>query len=222
MPTTILALVLFLCFATPGFAFELLRERSRSARQYSALRELSVIIVASVGLTIPAAIVLLLVRLKLRTWFPDFFQLATSPAQYSASHLPQVIGFVVALIVLAVLLALLFDTVLRRIDPPHGVIRNNPTWFEVISGRGRPRGAKAVIVSVELKNGASIQGAVKAHEPGKDQALAWLVLQPHSAIEFAVRNPDGTLVPMPKGWDYSVISGEEIRSASIAYVKSAE
>jgi hypothetical protein len=220
MPTTVLALILFLCFATPGLVFELLRERSRPARQYSALRELSVIIVASVGFSIPAAIVLLLVRLKRRSWFPDFNQLTTSPAQYSASHLPQVIGSLVALIALAVLLALLTDTVLRRIDPFDGVIRNNPTWFEMISGRGRPRGANAVIVSVELKNGASIQGAVKAHETGKDQALAWLILQPHSAIEFAVRNPDGKLVPIPQGWDYSVIAGDEIRSAHVAYVKT--
>lgn len=100
------------------------------------------------------------------------------------------------------------------------MIRNNPTWFEMLDGQVRPDDTKAVIVSAELKNGASIQGAVKAHESGKDQALAWLVLQPHSAISFGVRNPDGTFVDVPAGWAYSVIAGDEIRTANIAYVKS--
>jgi 3-deoxy-D-manno-octulosonic-acid transferase len=220
MPSTVLALVLFFCFVTPGLVFELLQERSRPARQYSALRETSIIVVASVGFTLPAAIIILLVRLAARPWFPDFYELAVRPAQYSASHLPQVIGFIVELVLLAVGFAWIADHVLRRRHPPHAVIRNNPTWFEMIDGRVRPEDTKAVIVSAELKNGASIQGAVKAHESGKDQALAWLVLRPHSAIKFGIRNPDGTFVDVPTGWAYTVIAGDDIRSANIAYVKS--
>jgi hypothetical protein len=220
MPSTLFALILFLCFITPGFVFEILQERSRPARQYTALRETSVIVIASVAFTLPAAIIILLVRLVERPWFPDFYELANRPAQYSASHLPQVIGFVVELVVLAVGFAWIADRVFRRRYPPHAVIRNNPTWFEMLDGQVRPDDTKAVIVSAELKNGASIQGAVKAHESGKDQALAWLVLQPHSAISFGVRNPDGTFVEVPAGWANSVIAGDEIRTANIAYVKS--
>lgn len=221
MPSTVLALILFLCFVTPGFVFELLRERSRPARQYTTLRETSVIVVASVAFTLPAAIIILLVHVVERSWFPDFYELASRPAQYSASHLPQVIGFIVELIVLGVVFASIADRVIRHRDPPHAMVRNNPTWFELINGQVRPADTKAVIVSAELTNGASIQGAVKAHEPGKDQALAWLVLQPHSAIKFGIRNPDGTFVDVPSGWAYTLIAGDEIRSANIAYVKSA-
>jgi hypothetical protein len=134
--------------------------------------------------------------------------------------LPQVIGFIVELVLLAVSFAWIADRVLRLRYPPRAVIRNNPTWFEMINGQVRPEGTKTVIVSAELKNGASIQGAVKAHEPGKDQALAWLVLQPHSAIKLGIRNPDGTFVDVPPGWAYTVIAGDDIRSANIAYVKS--
>ena len=220
MPSTILALVLFLCFVTPGLVFELLQERSRPARQYSALRETSIIVVASVAFTLPAAIIILLVRLAERSWFPDFYQLADRPAQYSASHLPQVIGFIVELVLLAVGFAWITDRALRLRHPPHAVIRNNPTWFEMLDGQVRPEGTEAVIVSAELTNGASVQGAVKAHEPGKDQALAWLVLRRHSAIKFGVRSPDGTFVDIPPGWAYTVIAGDDIRSANIAYVKS--
>jgi 3-deoxy-D-manno-octulosonic-acid transferase len=220
MPSTVLALILFFCFVTPGLVFELLQERSRPARQYSALRETSIIVVASVAFTLPSAIIILLVRLAARSWFPDFYELTDRPAQYSASHLPQVIGFIVELVLLAISFAWIADRVLRLRYPPHAVIRNNPTWFEMINGQVRPEGTKTVIVSAELKNGASIQGAVKAHEPGKDQALAWLVLQPHSAIKFGIRNPDGTFVDVPPGWAYTVIAGDNIRSANIAYVKS--
>ena len=220
MPSTLFALILFLCFITPGFVFEILHERSRPARQYRALRETSIVVIASVAFTVPAAIIILLVRLAERPWFPDFSELASRPAQYSASHLPQVIGFVVELVVLAVGFAWIADRALRRRYPPHAVIRNNPTWFEILDGQVRPDDTRAVIASAELKNGASIQGAVKAHESGKDQALAWLVLQPHSAVSFGVRNPDGTFVDVPAGWAYSVIAGDEIRTANIAYVKS--
>lgn len=220
MPSTLFALILFLCFITPGFVFEILQERSRPARQYTALRETSIVVIASVAFTLPAAIIILLVRLAERPWFPDFSELANRPAQYSASHLPQVIGFVVELVVLAVGFAWIADRALRRRYPPHAVIRNNPTWFEILDGQVRPDDTRAVIVSAELKNGASIQGAVKAHESSKDQALAWLVLQPHSAVSFGVRSPDGTFVEVPAGWAYSVIAGDEIRTANIAYVKS--
>lgn len=220
MPSTLFALILFLCFITPGFVFEILQERSRPARQYTVLRETSVVVIASVAFSVPAAVIILLVRRAKQSWFPDFYELASRPAQYSASHLPQVIGFVVELVVLATAFAWIADLFLRRRHPQHAVVRNNPTWFEMLDGQVRPEGTKAVIIAAELKNGASVQGAVKAHESGKDQNLAWLVLQPHSAITFGVRHPDGRFAEIPAGWAYSVIAGDEIRTANIAYVKS--
>lgn len=222
MPETILALILFLCFATPGLTFELLRERSRPAREYTALRETSVIIVASVCFTLPAAALLLALRLFVPQWFPDFNELASNPAQYSASHLPQVIFLILAIVTVAVLLAFITDCLFRFLRPPHASVRKNPAWFEIISGQGRPSNAKAVLASVELKGGGSIQGAVKAYDCGKDQTLSWLILQKHSKIKFAIRTPDGTLTEIPNGWAYVVVPGDQMRSVNIAYSLSQE
>ena len=132
--------------------------------------------------------------------FPTSTNLLNGPPNIPRHILPQVIGFIIELVLLAVGFAWIADRVLRLRHPPHAVIRNNPTWFEMIDGQVCPEDTKAVIVSAELKNGASIQGAVKAHEPGKDQALARLVLRPHSGIKFGIRHPDGTFVDVPPGW----------------------
>jgi hypothetical protein len=154
-------------------------------------------------------------------WLPDFQQLADKPTDYSASHLPQVVCFIIGVVAIAVLLAVLADYLARCIKPPRSHITSSPTWFEVIDGVCRPDNSKAVIVSVELKNGGSFQGSVKGYEWGTDDhSLAWLVLQRHSAIQFASRTPDGQLTEMPAGWGYVVIQGDEVRSAAVAYVNS--
>ena len=225
VPSTVLALVLFLCFVTPGLLFELLRERSRPARQYSAIRETSVVVAASVLFTLPAAALLLLLRLYLSKrfpaseskWFPDFEALAGKPAQYSATHLAQVIIFILALLAIAGLLAFVVDRIFRRLEPPGGKLRNNPIWFDLLDGPFRPSGAKAVIAAVELKNGGIVLGAVVGYESKADQALAWLVLRAHSQIEFAVSHPDGNLLPVGQQWQYMFIPGDEVRAVSAGF-----
>lgn len=223
MPTSVLALVLLLCFATPGIIFEILRERSRPARKYSVLRETGLIVVGSVCFTLPAAGILLAVGFVWQEWLPDFPRLADKPKEYAASHLPQVVLFVVGVVAVAVLLAVIADYVSQWIRPPRSRISSSPSWFEVIDGVCRPDSAKAVIISVELKNGASVQGSVKGYEWGvDDHSLAWLVLQKHSKIQFASRTPDGKLTQIPAGWAYIVIQGNEVRTATVAYVNSEE
>lgn len=225
MPSTVLGLVLFLCFITPGLIFELLRERSRPARQYSVLRETSVVVVASVSFTVPAVLLLLLIRSYINRrspdlenrWFPHFYALARAPAQYSASHLTQVVFFILATIALAGLLALVADQTLCQVYPSSGEVRNNPLLFDVLDGPYRPANAKSVIAAVELKNGAIIHGAILGHESKTDQTLAWLALRRHSQIDYAIRKPDGNLVDIPPQWRYILIPGDEVHTINASF-----
>jgi Family of unknown function (DUF6338) len=225
MPSTVLGLVLFLCFITPGLVFELLRERSRPARQYSVLRETSVVIVASVSFLVPAVLMLLLARSCVSErrpdlesqWFPHFYAMAKEPAQYSASHLAQVVVFILAAIALAGLLACATDLALRRRYPSAGAVRKDPLLFDVLDGPFRPTDARAVIAAVELKNGAIVHGAILGHESKTDQTLAWLALTQHSQIEYAIRQPDGNLVKIPDHWEYILIPGDEVRTISAGF-----
>lgn len=143
--------------------------------------------------------------------------LADKPGQYSASHLVQVITFILALLVIAALLACAVDWILSWSEPRGGTLRNNPIWFDLLDGELRPPKAKAVVAAVELKNGGTILGALMGHEPKPDKTLAWLVLTSHPAASLAVRRPDGTQEPMGEGWQYVFIAGDDIRSVSTAF-----
>ncbi len=225
MPSTVLGLVLFLCFITPGLIFELLREHSRPERKYTVLRETSVVVVASVGLLLPATAVLLLARncvgevapaFELR-WFPHLYALAKAPAQYSASHLAPVVLFILLAVSLAGLFAYVADRALCWKYPSAGAVRPNPLLFDVLNGRYRPSNAQSVIAAVELKNGAAIYGAILGYESKNDKTLAWIAMMPHSQISYAIRKPHGTLEDIPRQWRYIFIPGDEVRTINASF-----
>jgi hypothetical protein len=172
-----------------------------------------------------AAALLLLLHLYLakwlpefgKKWLPDFEAFAGKPAQYSASHLTQVIVFILALLAIAGLLAYGVDRILCHFESPGGKPRNNPIWFDLLDGPFRPPEAKAVIVAVELKNGGIVHGAVVGYESKGDQTLAWLVLRRHPLIDLAVRHADGNVKPIGEQWQYVFISGDEVRTVNASF-----
>lgn len=149
-------------------------------------------------------------------WFPHLYPLASEPAQYSASHLSQVVFFVLTVVAVAGLLAFIADRVLRAREPSRGNVRTNPAWFDSLDVTYRPPNTD-VIVAVELKTNAMVHGGIQGYESKPDQTLAWLVLKEHSVIPFVVRKTDGTLEPIGKQWRYVFISGDEIRSVNATF-----
>jgi len=176
-----------------------------------------VVIVASVFFSLPAILILFLLRRVVPRVFPDLQELAEQPAKYSAGHLANVIGLIVAVVALAVAMAVIWHLILQLIQRLPRVTRD-PVWFELMAGRGRAEGSKAVALSVELTNGACIEGAVKAHGLNKDTELEWLVLESHSKWPLRSRSPNGSFQDQGEGWSYVVISAEEIRTATVAYL----
>jgi Family of unknown function (DUF6338) len=218
VPTSLFGFILFVCFVTPGFIFLMRRERRHAPRNYSALRETSIIVISSVSFSLPAILALV----QLQAWhfpgLPDLQALGDKPAEYSLKHLTAVVLLIVAIVVFAVVLAILWDYVLQLIykDP---LVTPNSIWTEVLTGKARRPDSKAVALSIELKNGAAIEGAVKAHGVRNDtNELEWIALKSHSKWPMRNRSPSGTFQTLVNSWTYYMVSGEEIRAATVAYL----
>jgi hypothetical protein len=219
MPATVTALIIFFCFVTPGLVFELLQERSRPARTYSALRETSLIVVASVCFSVPGIAVLLVLARLFPAQILDLRQFANGPANYAVGNMERVFWVIVATMTLAIALAFVANLVIRRFGRG-GRFRENPTWYELIHGEAKPTHAEAVLVSVELKNGSYVNGAVKGYSFDPDQSLQTLVLCRHTELPLSIRDKAGQVKPLPDGWGYLVVAGSEIRTASVAYSRT--
>ncbi|WP_264028757.1 DUF6338 family protein [Mycobacterium mantenii] len=217
MPTSLLALIIFICFVTPGVVFELLRERRRPPRTYSTFRETGVIIAASVLFSLPAIVILFLIHGFEPRPFPDLQKLAESPGKYAPDHLGSVVGLIVAFVAVAVGIAAIWDLILqlfRRRAP----VTPFPVWYEILIGEARDKVGEAVGVLLELKEGGRVMGAVKTHGFNKDSELDWIVLEHNSLCPLKIGSPNGELKEPGKGWTYLAVSADEIRVAKIAYL----
>jgi hypothetical protein len=216
LPTTLLAFILFFCFVTPGFVFQMRRERRHPPRSYSTLMETSLIVVSSVAFSLPAMWGLFELQTHHFPGFPDLQQLAEQPAKYAAAHLSAVILLIVLSVAVAVGLAFAWDLVLQMCWPAPLVTRDS-VWFEVLVGRARDKKSKAAIVTVELKDGGAVMGRVKAHGLNDDSELDWIVLSSHSQCRLQSRSKNGTFQVLGPEWPYYIISGDEIRAATVGY-----
>jgi hypothetical protein len=217
LPTSLFAFILFVCFVTPGFVFEMRRERHRPPRSYSALRETSLVVISSVFFSLPAILVMGVLQATHVPGFPDLRSLAEQPSKYSAEHIPEVVLLILSTVAFAVLIAVICDAGLQfKHHAP--VVTREPVWFELLSGRAKPKDAKAVIVTVELTSGAAVLGAVKAHGLTEDSELDWLVLGAHPKFHLQSRSPNGAWRDVGEDWRYYVISASEIRAVTVAYL----
>lgn len=220
MPATFIAFVLFVTLATPGLAFELLRERRRPNRQYSTYRETAVVVVASVALNIPAlAFVIILTSVTRSPRLADLRQLAQKPSEYASTHIAEVFTTFALMTIFALVLAAVMDWLLSVLVSS-GQFKANGMWYDVVDGDSRPRAAGAVIVSVELTNGASIEGSLKGYDLDNDQALRYLVIHDHSALGLRFRAPNGVVSPIAKQWGYVVVPNDQIRLVTLGYAAS--
>jgi hypothetical protein len=217
LPTTLFALILFICFVTPGFIFEMLRERHRPSRSYSVLRETSIIVVSSVAFALPAILILVELHTLHFPGFPDLQQLAEQPAKYSATHLTAVVWLIVGSVFFAVMMAVALDLALQRKQPAR-VVTREPAWSEVLIGKARPPDKEAAIVTIELMNGASIGGAVHSHGLNNNNELDWIVLQRHPKWPLKVRARNGKVDEVNKDWAYYMVPAAQIRVATVAYL----
>jgi len=209
VPGSWLSVLFFVLLVAPGLLFELLSERRRAGVPESAFREISRVVLASLGFSGLALGILAIVRAVHPAWMPSPAMLFGSPGTYLARHY----GFVLWALVAEGLLALgavgLAHLALARIQG--AAIRPVSTWRQVFR-RDCPEGCD-VFVRVRLSNGIVYAGAVAAFttDPGDDGGD--LVLAPPMFSKLG----DGELKPVPPIYQRVVIPRSAVEVLSVEY-----
>lgn len=215
MPETVGALVAFLLLITPGFAFELMRERRRPAREYTAFRETAVTVVASVAFSAAAMGVLVLLRLWQADWFPDPVTLFTEPSQYIRAHALLVLRSLLTVVLLATGFAYVWHIILRRVGSD-GDVSPHSAWWASTNGDGNPDRLR-VIASVVLTDGTVLTGFLRGHDLSRSQELRNLVLRTDPGRAIHVRHPDGSTDQVHADqWTYMVVPAESVFRATLS------
>lgn len=218
MPETLGTLIAFLFLVTPGLAFELMRERRRPQREYTAFRETAVVVVASVVFSGVALVILYGVGSWQRSWLPDPGPLIDDTRRYVEANTRLVTRALLIEVVLATALAWFWHQALRRMGPD-GKVSANSAWFEVTSGDGNPGGA-SIVASVSLDGGTTLTGYVRGNDVTKDGSIQDLVLRNYPR-PINVRHPNGDQDEVPSDWRYVIIPGSQIRRTTIGLERSA-
>lgn len=209
MPETVGALVAFLLFITPGLAFELMRERRRPAREYTAFRETAVIVVSSVAFSTTAAGALLVLRLWQREWFPDPVELFNEPSSYIRIHTLLALRSLVILVLLATGLGYIWHRLLRCAGPD-GEMSPYSAWWDVTNGGGN-RDRFRVVASLVLTDGTVLTGYLRGYDLDKSQGLRDLVLQTDPDRPIHVRHPNGSADSVcAEHWTFMVVPVESV------------
>jgi hypothetical protein len=108
VPTTVVGLLFTVVFALPGYVYHKLALRRRSERVDTAVQELLSIVFVGVIINLVAVAVLGTVTVVASPRTPNLSKILLEPAKYSAAHLALVSWWLLAFVVLALAIAVLF------------------------------------------------------------------------------------------------------------------
>jgi hypothetical protein len=167
LPSTFLGLLLFLWLVTPGFLFNLLAARRRTLRPASTFEEITRVVLASVLFsTLAGLLVAVGLALIPRRGFRLGHALNSGPP-YLRQHYLWVAGLLAAQVVVACLLALLANRILkwqleRSTGRPAPRLKAESAWTPLLSGA--PKGTSAH-VWLKLRDGVELRGKVGGIRP---------------------------------------------------------
>jgi Family of unknown function (DUF6338) len=210
VPSTWLALLLFLLVVSPGVLFDLLESRRKVNAAESAFREIGRVVLGSVGFTVVAIVVLLLVRLGLPTFLPDPGALIRGGSRYFADHYIVVFSAIGAEAVLAHGAAALVHWWLARTNGGD-TIRHISAWSKVLKGDVPPQ--HHVYGRLRLSDGAVFSGRILHFTADLPLADRELVLgQP-----MASKTGTNPIAPVPNAYRFVIIRGAAIESMAIEH-----
>jgi hypothetical protein len=209
VPSTWLSVVFFILLVAPGLLFELLSERRRGGFKESAFREISRVVLASLGFSGLALGVLAIIRAVQPSWMPDPGMLFSTPAAYVAGHYRLVLWALVAEGVLALSAVWVVHLLLVwRYGAP---IRRVNTWRQVFRS-DCPKSCQP-FVRVRLSGGIIYTGAVAAYTIDPEDEGGDLVLGP----PIFSKSGDGELKPAPRAYQRVVIPRSAVEVLSVEY-----
>lgn len=217
VPQTVLAFVAFLLLVAPGLFFEILRERRRPTLEETTFREASRTAFTSLLFTGGAVALLALVRTVWPSLLPDPGRWLRENSAYVESHYRLIAAFFLVEVVLALALALLADTVLRR--RASGQIVPGGIWYQVLRV-DRPQGTLPW-VSLELADKTRLAGFLSYYTASEKLENREIALK-HNVDGTGMRlaKEDGTEVPLDQ-WKTVVVRADQIAYLKVTYLPAA-
>lgn len=231
MPQTAVAVMLFLLLIVPGISFELLRQTRRPSFDQTALEELARVLLASVGFTGAAALVLVPLSMALPKAVVDVSTIASQGAGWYWSHYPERVLWTIGLAVcIATGLALLVHRSLNHPDErgwaaravgtmkrilrhqPGEQVERFPLWRTLFRD-ARPLGAVTKL-TVLKKDGTMVTGNMAGYTTDgsrdeRDLALA----QPIEIFRLGDREPRR----VPEGWRVVILAASDISEIFVTW-----
>jgi len=210
VPTSWLALLLFLLVVSPGLLFELLSARRRPGVVESAFREIGRIVLGSLGFTIAAIVVLSVISLFAPAIAPSPRGLITADSAYLADHYAALLTAVVIEAAIAHGLAVGLHRFLGRADGE--TIRPVSAWAKVFQ-RDRPKTRPVVFVRVRLTSGTVLYGSIAGFSPESALADRELILGPPLYIKSGAAERQ----KVPSEYERMIIRGSQIETIAVEY-----
>jgi hypothetical protein len=210
VPSTWLSVVLFLLFIAPGLLFDLLSTRRRVGQPESTFREISRVVLASLGFTAVGLLVVVVVRVVRPAWMPDPRLLLAHGHSYLIDHYAAVAGALAIQTFVALAAAGALHLVLahKRKGPP---LRSVSSWKTVLRDECPP--AHAPYVRIRQADGGVLIGMVGQYSVDLDQADREIVLAPPLFVQPA----EGELRAVPGEWQRIVVPGSNVASLAVQY-----
>ena len=213
MPTTLVGLLVFVVFLTPGFVSYIRRRESAPTPTLSPLVETVTLTTVSVALNLVVLGTFGLVRLALPHHTPDVGELLHALGNYIAGHFAYVIGWLTALLTVSSVLAFAqaSEAVRRRVPrlaPP--VIINVSSWYRMFEAHPD----RFVYVGCDLRDGSYMAGGLVWYSTDTNETEDRdLVLGPPLR-----RSVNGELVDLT-GPSRIILSARDIVALHVTYVE---
>jgi hypothetical protein len=169
MPTTPLALLLFIALLAPGFAFALARERDVPERRVSVFRETTAIALASVTFNALVLVLFAILRTVLPNRTPDVGELIRKPREQIPAKYDQFALWAFGLLVVSILLAYTSARFLRwwggRKFRSRGGASLRSAWYLLAEQHPDRR----LFASCILDDGSYVAGNVKTYNWGDEE-----------------------------------------------------
>jgi hypothetical protein len=217
VPASWLGILLFVLLVVPGLVFDMLSERRRVGSSESTFREISRVVVASIGFSGATLLVLALIRIFLAPiWLPDPGALAREGSRYATQNYQVLAWTLTAGVLLSTMLAVgmhyAFKWKHRAPD-----IEKVSTWTKVFQHHNK--GGWRIYVRVRLDDGAIYAGTLLHYTSDLENDDRELIL---GRPGLATKSPGGTLTDMPDDWKRIVIHSSAIKTLFVGYIEDTD
>lgn len=217
VPSSVVAVLIFLVLVTPGVAFELLWRRTRPRRDESAFVEVSRVLLAGTGFSAAAITTIIVLEAIAPGSLIDATDMLRTGQQYVSGQPVATLVTAAAIPILAVLYCVVVHDLLtpgrlRRLE-------QETLWHSAFSRLGDS--GVHVYLSVQLKDGTTVTGYLHGYPTEPDPGKRELLLAARPGEPLTIRPPSAPrAVKLDPAWQRILLLGSEIATIATCYVGS--